>query len=233
MRNVVLILVVLVAVLVQVAWMSSRSYEIKDFVALHDEHHAFMWKGNKVLEYFDRKPENETATNNILVIHGLAQTGAFYHELDDPKKSLKNSRMISVSMPGFGLSTPMDDWTKDVALEEMRDMFIALLNHLKIHEFRIVGVSTGATVAYFIAAKEPQRCRGVASMVGAIWPHLDIDFISVNPKHTFLMSLSSKIFKFDYVSFPLIRYIASHFLSAKVFLPIDVRISNSKSRLKF
>ncbi|KAF2852269.1 alpha/beta hydrolase fold domain-containing protein [Plenodomus tracheiphilus IPT5] len=73
-------------------------------------------------------------------------------------------RLIAPDRPGCGLSTfqrnrSVLDWPADV---------LALLDHLKIHEFYILGVGSGAAYALAGVWSVGERLRGV-SVIGACW----------------------------------------------------------------
>lgn len=74
---------------------------------------------------------------------------------------LKNTRIIRVDIPGFGLS----QWdTTDYSLQAQSQRFIALLDRLKIDSVILVGTSMGGSLSAIIAANNPDRVKAILMM---------------------------------------------------------------------
>lgn len=72
----------------------------------------------------------------------------------------RHYRVVRPDMRGFGRSTPMP---RDHAwsLDRIADDFIAVMDHLKIDKFYLVGAKVGGTMALHLAARHPSRVKTV------------------------------------------------------------------------
>jgi 3-oxoadipate enol-lactonase len=90
----------------------------------------------------------------ILLLHGNAESGlAWYGWVPS---LARRYRVVRPDMRGFGASTPMPrefDWT----LDRIIDDFVALIDHLGIARFHLVGAKIGGTIARAFAARRPAR----------------------------------------------------------------------------
>ena len=94
----------------------------------------------------------------ILLLHGNAESGeAWYGWMPELAREY---RVVRPDMRGFGRSTPMP---RDHAwsLDRIVDDFIAVMDHLKIDTFYLVGAKVGGTMALHLAARHPSRVKTV------------------------------------------------------------------------
>ena len=108
----------------------------------------------EVTDFAEPWREHET----ILLLHGNAESGeAFYAWMPE---LARDYRVVRPDMRGFGRSTPMP---RDHAwsLDRIVDDFIAVMDHLKIDKFYLVGAKVGGTMALHLAARHPSRVKTV------------------------------------------------------------------------
>lgn len=106
----------------------------------------------RILEYFITPPNglHNQETNTILFIHGFVMTGRFIPKLLEryqDELTQKNIRIISPSIPGWGLSTSNPSHTLGAFAEDVEQ----LVDHLGIKTFSIVGFSYGGPHAAAVA----------------------------------------------------------------------------------
>lgn len=130
-------------------------------IAALSEHEAFTLPDNRILSYaLYGSPVPRTT---LIYSHGTPSSrleGKLWHAACVKR----HIRLIAPDRPGCGLSTFQRnrcvlDWPADV---------LALLDHLKIHEFYILGVGAGAAYALAGIWSVGERLRGVGA-VGACW----------------------------------------------------------------
>jgi len=90
----------------------------------------------------------------VLLLHGNAESGAaWYGWMPDLPRRL---RVVRPDMRGFGRSSPMPrdyPWTLDALIAD----YVALMDHLGVQQFHLVGAKIGGTVARAFAARRPER----------------------------------------------------------------------------
>ncbi len=95
------------------------------------------------------------APQTVLMLHGNAESGlAWYGWVPT---LARHHRVVRPDMRGFGESSPMPRdyaWT----LDRLIDDFCALMDHLDIARFHLVGAKIGGTIARAFAARRPDRC---------------------------------------------------------------------------
>jgi 3-oxoadipate enol-lactonase len=90
----------------------------------------------------------------ILMLHGNAESGLAWYAW--VPKLARSFRVVRPDMRGFGQSSPMPadhPWT----LDELTADFCALMDHLGIARFHLVGAKIGGTIARAFAARRPER----------------------------------------------------------------------------
>ena len=95
----------------------------------------------------------------ILLLHGNAESGeAWYGWMPE---LARDYRVVRPDMRGFGRSSPMP---RDHAwsLDRIVDDFIAVMDHLQIERFYLVGAKVGGTMALHLAARHPSRVSTVS-----------------------------------------------------------------------
>jgi 3-oxoadipate enol-lactonase len=90
----------------------------------------------------------------MLLLHGNAESGrAWYGWVPS---LARRYRVVRPDMRGFGASTPMPRefaWSLDRVIDD----FVALIDHLGIARFHLVGAKIGGTIARAFAARRPER----------------------------------------------------------------------------
>jgi|ERR1043166_2447075 pimeloyl-ACP methyl ester carboxylesterase len=96
--------------------------------------------------------EHET----VLLLHGNAESGEVWYGW--MPQLTAEFRVVRPDMRGFGRSTPMPrdfKWSPD----RIADDFVALMDHLEIERFHLVGAKVGGTMALHFAARYPARVQ--------------------------------------------------------------------------
>jgi len=108
----------------------------------------------EVTDFAEPWREHET----ILLLHGNAESGEAWYGWMPQLAS--DYRVVRPDMRGFGRSTPMP---RDHAwsLDRIVDDFIAVMDHLKIERFYLVGAKVGGTMALHLAARHPSRVKTI------------------------------------------------------------------------
>jgi pimeloyl-ACP methyl ester carboxylesterase len=91
----------------------------------------------------------------ILIQHGLIASIDDYELFD--RLLRVNSRLICIARPGYGESSPcvMDSFA------EWADLVAPLIEELKLAQFDILGMSSGAPYSYSIGYKFPDKVRNI------------------------------------------------------------------------
>src|SRR5215472_13613220 len=90
----------------------------------------------------------------ILLLHGNAESGLAWNRW--MPKLARRFRVVRPDMRGFGESTPMPrdyPWSLDALIGD----FCALMDHLGVARFHLVGAKIGGTIARAFAARRPDR----------------------------------------------------------------------------
>jgi 3-oxoadipate enol-lactonase len=90
----------------------------------------------------------------ILMLHGNAESGLAWFAW--VPKLARQFRVVRPDMRGFGASSAMPrdfPWTLDRLIED----FCALMDHLNVARFHLVGAKIGGTIARAFAARRPDR----------------------------------------------------------------------------
>jgi 3-oxoadipate enol-lactonase len=90
----------------------------------------------------------------ILMLHGNAESGLAWYGWTP--KIARHFRVVRPDMRGFGQSTPMPrdfPWS----LDRLIDDFCALVDHLEVERFHLVGAKLGGTIARAFAGRKPER----------------------------------------------------------------------------
>ena len=106
------------------------------------------------------RESDEPGANTLILLHGL---GAHQRSWDRVAKSLKEFRVITFDYAGHGRSDPLDHYSVDRLLDDLR----AVIDQLGVHDdYVVIGHSLGADLALLHAAQgEP---RGVVLVDGAL-----------------------------------------------------------------
>lgn len=104
----------------------------------------------QVDDYCDpwRSPET------VLMLHGNAESGLSWYAW--APKFARQFHVVRPDMRGFGQSTPMPrdfSWSLDRLIED----YCALMDHLNVDRFHLIGAKLGGTIARAFAARRPER----------------------------------------------------------------------------
>jgi len=142
------------------------------------------------LEYYEYGSRDATA-RVWFHIHGGLSTGQMlkiFPDFDARMKEL-NVRVVAPTMPGWGASdayTPLFDTDGAQWLERWAQDSLALMDHLKIKEFVVSGLSLGAVpgLATAAAAQRQKRLVAVAPLIALMWNHPGFDLTAVGAYST-------------------------------------------------
>ncbi len=111
--------------------------------------------GGMIAHYRDEGPRADREP--LLLLHG---TGSSLHTWQGWVKELQTQRrVITVDLPGFGLTGPYaGDWEgRPYGADTDADFVMSLLDQLKVQRFSVGGNSLGGEVAWRLAARVPER----------------------------------------------------------------------------
>jgi len=98
----------------------------------------------------------------FLLIHGNMSSSVYFYEL--LKRIPDNIRVLAPDLRGFGDSTYYHRFD---SLDELADDVVDFITKLGVKEAYVLGWSTGAGVAYKLAAKKPKLVKKIISLDGA------------------------------------------------------------------
>ena len=90
----------------------------------------------------------------VLLLHGNAESGAAWFGW--MPQLARRFRVVRPDMRGFGRSSPVASdypWTLDALIAD----YTALMDHLGVKQFHLVGAKIGGTIARAFAARRPER----------------------------------------------------------------------------
>ena len=137
--------------------------------------------GGRAIDYFDG---GDPSGRPIFFQPGSPNTrimGKLWH----PAARAAGVRLVSVSRPGYGGSTPIADRPTLSAVG--RDL-AALATSLGLDEYAVVGSSGGGPFAVAAAAVDPRRVRALGVVAGA-GPWRDLEDPSVEPEERACLAL--------------------------------------------
>ena len=97
----------------------------------------------------------------ILMLHGNSESGAVWYGW--MPVLARHFRIVRPDMRGFGQSTPMPadyPWS----IERIIDDYIALLDHLGIKRFHLIGAKVSGGIALAFAARHPDRVQTLVAL---------------------------------------------------------------------
>jgi pimeloyl-ACP methyl ester carboxylesterase len=95
----------------------------------------------------------------LILLHGLLLSQVMHRPLAE-ELAAHGNRVITLDLLGHGQSDrPRDMWRYSMATSA--EQVIALMDHLQIEQAVVMGTSLGANVALEIAARHPERLRGM------------------------------------------------------------------------
>ena len=102
-----------------------------------------------------------TAPETILMLHGNSESGAVWYGW--MPVLARHFRIVRPDMRGFGQSTPMPadfPWS----VERIIDDYIALMDHLRIERFHLIGAKVSGGISLAFAARHPERVQTLVSL---------------------------------------------------------------------
>jgi pimeloyl-ACP methyl ester carboxylesterase len=95
----------------------------------------------------------------VILVHGLLLSQEMHRPLAEDLAA-RGNRAIAVDLLGHGESDrPRDMWRYSMSL--FAEQLLALMDHLELKEAVVMGTSLGANAALEMAAKAPERLRGM------------------------------------------------------------------------
>jgi pimeloyl-ACP methyl ester carboxylesterase len=95
----------------------------------------------------------------LILLHGLLLSQEMHRPLAEDLAA-RGNRVITLDLLGHGRSErPRDMWRYSMAFYS--EQIVALMDHLEIEKAVVMGTSLGANAALEVAAREPQRLRGL------------------------------------------------------------------------
>jgi pimeloyl-ACP methyl ester carboxylesterase len=99
------------------------------------------------------------AARPLILVHGLLLAQTMHRPLAE-SLAARGNRVITVDLLGHGESDrPRDMWRYSMSF--FADQVLALMDHLEIEQAVVMGTSLGANTALELAAKAPERLRGM------------------------------------------------------------------------
>lgn len=121
---------------------------------------------NQFVEISDSKIHYsiEGAGPTLVLIHGLGASLYIWRLI--AKRLAENFRVITIDLPGFGLSSKNP--ALDYGLDHQTRRLIETLDKLQIDEATLVGSSMGGALSLWVARENPKRFRNVVVMAPAV-----------------------------------------------------------------
>lgn len=108
--------------------------------------HSILFRKKQVTFY----RSGEEHGTPVVLLHGFCEDSSVWQEWLD---LLPHRRFIRIDLPGSGYS----ELHGNLTIESMADTVIAVMDHLGVGEFHLVGHSMGGYVSLALAEKHPQR----------------------------------------------------------------------------
>jgi pimeloyl-ACP methyl ester carboxylesterase len=99
------------------------------------------------------------AKRPLILVHGLLLSQEMHKPLAKALAA-RGNRVITVDLLGHGQSDrPRDMWR--YSMDQFADQLLALMDHLQLEQAAVMGTSLGANAALELAARAPERVRGM------------------------------------------------------------------------
>jgi pimeloyl-ACP methyl ester carboxylesterase len=131
--------------------------------------HALKRDDGRVVEYFLHGAPLATAKCSILALHGAQTTGNLFSLLDDFAKDA-NVAIVAPTLPGYGLTTIIENPGSNSAVATWFADMDALLTELKLAQVHLLGTSLGSIFAARLAAALPAEKIGNVELMVAFAP---------------------------------------------------------------
>lgn len=122
--------------------------------------------GGVHLHYLD---QGDRKGQTLVLLHGFAMATDTWKPW--VKRLGRDFRLISLDLPGFGLTRAPKDWP--YSYQAMAGVVDAFARAKHLDRFSIAGSSMGGGVAWRYALNHPERVRGLILVDSAGWPDLD------------------------------------------------------------
>ncbi len=131
----------------------------------HDQRIAYTEYGAGLAALTSKGTRGETsrrtaaAERPVILVHGLLLSQKMHRPLAKALAA-RGNRVITVDLLGHGESDrPRDMWR--YSMYSFGEQLVALMDHLEIPEAVVMGTSLGANAALEVAARAPERLRGM------------------------------------------------------------------------
>jgi pimeloyl-ACP methyl ester carboxylesterase len=106
-----------------------------------------------------RSASSAAAARPVILVHGLLLSQEMHRPLAEDLAA-RGNRAITVDLLGHGESDrPRDMWRYSMSI--FAEQLLALMDHLELEQAVVMGTSLGANAALEMAAKAPERLRGM------------------------------------------------------------------------
>jgi pimeloyl-ACP methyl ester carboxylesterase len=119
----------------------------------------FRFEGHKIAydEYGERRRQGDD--HLLVLIHGLLMNSRMFERLG-PEMAERGNRVVCINLLGHGTSDAPQELPY-YSMSSFADQVTALLDHLEVEQGVIGGTSLGANVSLELAARTPERARGL------------------------------------------------------------------------
>jgi 3-oxoadipate enol-lactonase len=133
---------------------------------------AFLQRESGSLHY-----ETQGKGTPLLILRGLGRSSRYW--LGFEKQLAKAFKVIQVDLRGLGRSSVPMAWTDTV--DDLAEDCVAVLDHLKIRNAHVFGLSLGGMVALRLGSTHPERCRSlvIANASSADYPGFRVDPLAI------------------------------------------------------
>jgi pimeloyl-ACP methyl ester carboxylesterase len=106
-----------------------------------------------------RTAKSAPGTRPLILVHGLLLSQQMHWPLAEDLAS-RGNRAVTIDLLGHGESDRPNDMSR-YSMQIFGEQVIALMDHLQLEQAVVMGTSLGANTALEIAARAPQRLRGM------------------------------------------------------------------------
>lgn len=131
----------------------------------HEQHIAYTEYGAGLAALTSEGTRGKTARRTsaakrpVILVHGLLLSQKMHRPLAE-ELAAKGNRVITVDLLGHGESDrPRDMWR--YSMHSFGEQLVALMDHLELPEAVVMGTSLGANTSLEVAARAPERLRGM------------------------------------------------------------------------
>lgn len=149
------------------------------------------YKGKKVAYYL-----NGNKKTPIVFIHGFCEDSTLWDDFIEP---FEDFQIVRIDLPGFGNSEVVDN----ISIEGMAETAMAVLDHLKIKNFFLIGHSMGGYASLEIAKRRGDQILGLSMFHSHPYADTDekkqarlrdLEFIETNGHELYVKQLIPNLF---------------------------------------